>query len=125
MTTQDVMTTEQVAIRFYELAEGGQWGKILDELFSDDAKSIEPADAVGFPEMVTGLDKIREKGRIWEGMIEQFHGGYCKEPQVAGNFFVCVMGTDVTMKGEARTSMDEVALYKVHDGKIVSEQFFY
>lgn len=119
------MTTEQIAKQFYQLAQEGQWDKIQSELFSQDAQSIEPAGAVGFPEVVTGLDKIREKGQLWAGMVEQYHGGYCKEPQVAGNFFACAMGTDITMKGEGRTAMDEIALYKVQDGKIISEQFFY
>jgi ketosteroid isomerase-like protein len=32
---------------------------------------------------------------------------------------------DVTMKGQGRMKMDEIAVYGVKDGKIVSEQFFY
>ena len=47
------------------------------------------------------------------------------KPQVAGNFFVCIMGMDVTIKGQPRMKMDEVAVYEVKDGKIVLEQFFF
>jgi hypothetical protein len=32
---------------------------------------------------------------------------------------------DVTMKGQGRMNMDEIAVYEVKDGKIVKEQFFY
>jgi hypothetical protein len=32
---------------------------------------------------------------------------------------------DITFKGMGRVPMEEIALYKVADGKIVSEQFFY
>jgi len=35
------------------------------------------------------------------------------------------MGIDVTMKGKPRTKIDEVAVYEVKNGKIVTEQFFF
>jgi hypothetical protein len=126
MTTHDVatITTEEVAKRFYELAQQGNWDRIQDELYSENAKSIEPAHAQGL-QSVSGLDKIKEKARKWEAMIEQTHGGYCKEPQVAGNYFACAMGADITMKGQGRMMLDEIALYEVKDGKIVTEQFFF
>jgi hypothetical protein len=53
------------------------------------------------------------------------HGGYTGAPIVAGNFFSCTMGMDITMKGQGRMNMEEVCLYQVKDGKIVLEQFFY
>lgn len=118
------MTTKEVATRFHVLAQEGKWHQILDELYSEDATSSEPPGAQGLPN-VSGLDKIREKGKAWENMVEAVHDGYCGEPQVAGDFFTLVMGTDITMKGQPRQSMDEVAVYKVKGGKIVSEQFFY
>jgi hypothetical protein len=118
------MTTQQVAKRFYELAQQGNWIQIQDELFSRDAKSIEPPQAQGLS-TVQGLDKIKLKAKEWDNMVQETHGGYCNEPQVAGRYFTCTMGADVTMKGQGRIMMDEVALYEVSDGKIVSEQFFF
>lgn len=117
------MNTTEVAGRFHELAQQGNWDQILNELFSEDAESIEPPGSEGLP-TVRGLDKIEEKGKLWASMIEEVHGGYSNEPQVAGNYFVCTMGIDVTMKGQPRSKMDEVALYEVKNGKIVKEQFF-
>ncbi|MGC4103817.1 MAG: hypothetical protein QM738_20955 [Ferruginibacter sp.] len=38
----EIMTTEQVATRFNELAQQEKWFEIHDELFSDDVKSIDP-----------------------------------------------------------------------------------
>jgi hypothetical protein len=119
-----VMNTQEIAKRFYSLAQEGKWDQLQTDLFSREAKSIEPAHAQGL-QSVTGLDKIKEKGKIWESMIQEVHGGYCNEPQVAGNFFTCAMGVEMTMKGQGRSKMDEIALYEVKDGKIVSEQFFY
>ena len=37
-----VMTTQEVANRFNELAQTGQWDTIQAELFADNAVSIEP-----------------------------------------------------------------------------------
>jgi ketosteroid isomerase-like protein len=125
MTTQEaVMTTQDVANRFHELAQTGQWQQIQDELFADNAVSIEPEHSPGL-KTVSGLDAIREKGKQFGEMVEEMHGGYSNEPQVGGNFFALAMGMDVTMKGQGRMKMDEIAVYGVKDGKIVSEQFFY
>lgn len=118
------MNTQKIAARFYELAQQGNWDKIQDELFSTDAQSIEPEHSQGL-KTVKGIDQIREKGKQWNVMIEQVHGGYCNEPIVAGNHFACAMGLDVTLKGQPRMQMDEVAVYEVKDGKIVKEQFFF
>jgi hypothetical protein len=124
MTTETMLTTDQVAKRFYQLAQAGKWYEIQDELFSENASSIEPATSQGL-KTVTGLDAIKKKGKEWDAMIEEVYGGYCNEPQVAGNFFVCAMGVDCKMKGQPRGKMDEIALYEVRDGRIISEQFFF
>ncbi len=125
MTTQEgVMTTQDVANRFHELAQSGQWDKIQGELFADNSSSVEPAHSPGL-QTVEGIDAIRQKGKQFEEMVEEMHGGYSNEPVVAGSHFAVAMGMDVTMKGQGRMKMDEIAVYEVKDGKIVKEQFFY
>lgn len=106
------------------MAKEGKWDQIQDELFADNAKSIEPLGSPGL-QSVEGLEAIRQKGKQFNEMVEEMHGGYSSEPLVAGNHFSVAMGMDVTMKGMGRTKMDEIALYEVKDGKIVKEQFFY
>lgn len=123
-TSEAVMTTQDVANRFNELAQSGQWEKIQDELFAENAVSIEPPQSQGM-QSAEGLAAIKEKGKQFNTMVEEMYGGYSKEPQVAGNFFAVVMGMDCKMKGMDRSKMDEIALYEVKDGKIVKEQFFY
>jgi hypothetical protein len=122
-TMEKTMTTQEVADRFFELAQEGKFDLIVDELFDDNIRSLEPAGT--FLKDVQGLDKVKEKGVQWQAMIEEMHDGYTNKPQVAGNYFVCIMGIDVTLKGEPRKKIDEVALYEVRDGKIVLEQFFF
>lgn len=125
MTTQEgVMTTQDVANRFYELAQTGQWDQIQNELFAENARSIEPEHSPGLSS-VEGMDAIRQKGQQFAQMVEEMHGGYTGQPQVAGNHFSVAMGMDCTMKGQGRMKMDEIAVYQVNDGKIVKEQFFY
>ncbi|HEY6062423.1 MAG TPA: nuclear transport factor 2 family protein [Chitinophagaceae bacterium] len=122
-TAEAVMTTQEVANRYHELAQTGQWDKVQNELFADNAASIEPSGS-GL-QTVEGMPAIKEKGKKFAEMVEEMHGGYTTAPVVGGNFFSVGMGVDCTMKGVGRQKMDEVAVYKVKDGKIVSEQFFY
>ena len=123
-TLEAVMTTQEVANRFNELAQTGQWEQIQNELFADDAVSIEPKDSPGM-RSAEGITAIREKGKQFGEMVEEMHGGYSTAPVVGGRFFSVAMGMDCTMKGMGRQKMDEIALYEVKDGKIVREQFFY
>jgi hypothetical protein len=126
MPTQEaVMTTQQIADRFYELAQNANWDQIQDELYSDDAQSVEPPNVWQGQQMVTGLGAIKQKGKTFEEMVEAMHGGYTGKPIVAGNYFAVAMGMDATMKGSGRSKTDEIALYEVRDGKIVKEQFFF
>jgi len=125
MTTQEaVMTTQEVANRFHELAQKGDFSGIQNELYADNAVSIEPPKSQGM-QSVEGLDSIRKKGEDFNNMVEEMHGGYSTAPVVAGNHFSVAMGMDCTMKGMGRQKMDEIAVYEVKDGKIVKEQFFF
>lgn len=118
------MTTQDVADRLYELFEEGKWEQAQDELFSQNAKSIEPPNSPGLVS-VEGLDNIKKKGHQFNEMVEEMHGGYTGKPIVAGNYIAVAMGMDATMKGAGRMKMDEIAVYEVKDGKIVKEQFFF
>jgi len=122
-TAEKTMTTQEVADRFDELAQQGKFDEIQEELFDENVKSVEPSHSNW--QTVQGLDKVREKAKQWQDMVEEMHGGYTNKAQVAGNFFVCTMGMDVTIKGQPRMKVDEVAVYEVKDGKIVLEQFFF
>jgi hypothetical protein len=123
-TLEAVMTTQEVADRLSQLIKENKWKEAQEELFSQDAVSVEPPHAQGL-QTVQGLDAIKKKGEEFNQMVEEMHGGWAGEPIVAGNYIAVAMGMDVTMKGMGRSKMDEIALYEVKDGKIVKEQFFY
>jgi limonene-1,2-epoxide hydrolase len=122
-TLEKTMTTQEVADKFFEWSQMGKFDLIVDELYDENVKSLEPANSNW--QNVQGIDNIRTKAQQWQSMIEEMHGGYTNKPEVAGNFFSCIMGMDVTMKGQPRMKLDEVAVYEVKNGKIVLEQFFF
>ncbi len=123
-TLEAVMTTQEVANRMGELFKTNRWNLVQEELYSEDCESIEPAHAPGL-QSVKGLAAIKEKGKQFNEMIEEVHGGWNSEPIVGGNFISVAMGLDVTFKGQGRMKMDEIAVYEVKNGKIIKEQFFF
>lgn len=118
------MTTAEVANQLVEICRSGEWEKAYASLYADHAVSIEPAGGP-WPERCEGMDAIKAKGDQWGSMVEDFHGVEIEGPLVAGDYFTCTMKMDITMKGMGRSQNEEICLYKVEDGKIVSEQFFY
>jgi hypothetical protein len=118
------MTTKQTADRLVELGRQGKIEDILKELFSKDAVSIEANDMMG-PKEVKGLPAIIKKSEQFNSMVEEFHGARISDPVVSKDYFSISWWIDTTMKGQGRMQMDEICVYKVENGKIVSEQFFY
>ena len=60
MIAEQTRTTTEVAARFNELAKEGNFDKIQDELFADNAVSIEPSNSPGL-KSVEGLEGIKQK----------------------------------------------------------------
>jgi len=118
------MTTQAIAKRLVELCRQGQFDAAQDELFSKDAISKEPYSTPDFDQETKGLEAIREKGRKWENMVESVHHMEVSDPVVADQSFACTMRMDVTIKDKGRMDMTELCVYRVKDGKIVSEEFF-
>jgi ketosteroid isomerase-like protein len=119
------METKDIAKKLVDLCRKGDWSTAQQELYADNAKSIEPYATPDFPEKeITGLKNIKAKGEKFEGMVEKMHGITVSEPLIAGNTIAFTLAMDVTMKGQKRMSMPELCVYQVKDGKIVSEEFF-
>lgn len=120
------MQVQQIANRLVELCRAGEFERVYDELFADDAENIEmPAMAGGPLGNVKGLEAMRRKSAAWASGVEQTHSMTISEPLVAGNWFTLALTMDVTFKDRGRMAIEELCLYHVRDGRIVSEQFFY
>jgi ketosteroid isomerase-like protein len=122
-TLEAVMTTQEIANRLSTLFKENKWVEAQEELFSDDAESVEPPGAA--MQTVKGREGLKKKADDFNNMIEEVHGGYSGEPIVAGNHIAIAMGMDATMKEKGRMKLDEICVYEVRNGKIVKEQFFY
>ena len=121
------MTTQEFANQYVELIKNGRGAEIYDRYYSDDIICNEPAHAaaMGVPTLTKGIAAVMAKSKARMETIAEIHGGFCSEPLVAGNYFTVTMGRDITFKNGQRRKLDEVAVFEVKEGKIISETFFY
>ncbi|WP_020531515.1 nuclear transport factor 2 family protein [Flexithrix dorotheae] len=117
------MNTNEVAQKLVNFCRKGQYTEAQDELYSKDIVSIEPK---GTPtERAEGIAAIKAKAEQWSSMVEEVHSNVISDPVIAGNFFSIAMKTEATFKGMGRQTMEEVCVYEVKNGKVVTEQFFF
>jgi ketosteroid isomerase-like protein len=123
-TKNKVMTTQEVADRFNELAQQEKWFDIQDEFFADNVVSIDPPNSPYFG-YAEGKSDVRKKGENFVGQIEAVHSASTTTPLVTGNHFAVGREKDITVKSHGRIKISQIMLYEVKDGQIISEQFFY
>ncbi len=118
------MTTNEIAIQLVEMCRAGKVEEAKEELFAEGIISIEPAEGL-LPKESRGMDAIRKKAELFISHVENFYGSTISDPLVAGNYFSISWDTDIQMKGGERKTDSEMCVYRVKDGKIIFEQFFY
>jgi hypothetical protein len=121
------MTTQEIANRYYELACQGKWTEIQNELHHDSVICQEPEKAAlrGVSVLTKGKEAVMAKSVANREMIEAIHQQFCSEPLVGANFFSLALKRDVTFKTNQRMQLEEICVFQVEEGKIISEQFFY
>jgi len=125
MTTENkILTTQEIADRFNELAQQEKWFEIQDELFADNVKSIDPPTSPYFG-YAEGKTSVRKKGEDFVKQITALHHAHTTAPVTAGNRFAVGREMDVTATGYGRIQINEIMIYEVKDGQIISEQFVY
>jgi hypothetical protein len=123
-TETTVLTTQEVAARFHQLAQQEKWFEIQNEFFSENVRSVDPTNSPYFG-YAEGRDNVRKKGEDFVKRITAFHSASTTPPTVVGNYFVVGREMDVSVEGLGRIQLNEIMLYEVKDGQIVLEQFFY
>ena len=118
------MTTKEVANKLVAMCRDGKVEEAKLELFTEDTLSIEPKEGL-LPKETKGLKAIQQKAELFISLVDQFYGSTITDPVIAGDYFSVGWVTDIQMKGEERKTSGEICLYKVKDGKIISEEFFY
>jgi hypothetical protein len=122
MTSSETTTIGQ---KYVDLCKQGKFEACLQELFSDDAVSVEAWTPPGVEPITRGLSAIRAKGAAWV-RDHQIHAIELSGPFPLEQRFAVFFRFDVTNKpSQRRMSMEEVALFTVESGKIVREEFFY
>ena len=117
------MNTSEIAQRLVTLCRAAHWEAAQTELFAPDATSTEAEAMPGMARETKGRAAIIEKGRQFGAKIETVHALTVSDPLVAESAFAVTMGMDVTMKGQPRMLFSELCVYRVKDGKIISEEF--
>ena len=119
------MTIQEVADQLVKLTSEGKFAEASETLHSEDIVSMEAGAPPGGSRESKGIEAVRAKSEWWVANHE-VHSGKVEGPIVAGQFFTVSFKMDVTFKpSNRRFTMEEVALYKVVNGKIVYEEFFY
>lgn len=119
-----IMETKEIANQLVTWCKAGDFEKPYQELYSPNIVSIEN-DGTAEGARVEGFEGIKQKGEWWQENFE-VHSTEVSEPLVAQNWFSVRFDMDTTHKPSGhRSTMSEIAVYEVKDGKIVKEQFFY
>ena len=119
------MTIQEVADQLVKLCSQGKFAEATEALYSPDIVSVEASAPPGQSREVTGIAAVKAKGEWWIANHE-VHAASVEGPLVTHSHFAVTFKMDITFKPQSkRFQMEEIAIYKVVDGKIVYEEFFY
>ncbi len=119
------MSTQEVANKLVKLCSEGKFQEAVETLYGPDIVSMEAGAPPGQSRETKGLAAVKAKGEWWTANHE-VHSAKVEGPLVAGSHFAVTFKLDVTFKPQSkRFQMEEVGVYKVADGKVVYEEFFY
>jgi len=122
---RSTLTTQEVANALVKFCSQGQFHEAMDALYSPEIVSMEAGAPPGGSRESKGIAAVKAKGEWWVNNHE-VHSSTVEGPLVAGAHFAVTFKMDVTFKPQSRRfTLEEVAVYKVVDGKIVYEEFFY
>lgn len=117
------MKIDEIAERFVHWRNTDDAGRLRTELYSPGIVSIEE----GFDDEISevkGMEGLGKKGRALSRYFE-VHNIKASNPVVADNWFSLKFEIDTTDKRSGRRStLSEIGVYKVEDGKIVKEHYF-
>ncbi len=123
-TKQKIMKAKKIAKHLADLCEKNEFETAQKEFYAEDVVSIEPQATEDYAKETKGKENVLAKIRKFNDSVETFHNTKVSDPIVAGNSFAFTLFMDLKMKGRERMEMEEICVYEVKDGKIISEQFF-
>ena len=119
------MSVKDVAEQLVRLCREGNIQTCYDQLYSREILSIEPENFDGIKQ-AKGMEAVMLKLKEVAASVEEVHSTEIGDPIIAGNHFALTWKTVMTNKNSNRkTTVNEIAVFEVKNGKIVEEQFFY
>lgn len=115
------MTTQEIANRLVELCRAGNFEGAWDELFAPGWTTYELEEWGGA--IRHGKEEAQKASDEWRADMVEMHDMAVSDPLVSDDSFACTMMMDITTKSRGRVKETELCVYKVKDGKIVSERF--
>jgi len=115
-----MQTVTSISENLIELLKKQEFIKDYEELFSQEAESIDPLHSA-LPSLkgLTGLIE-REKAFLTRAKVNRVD---VSEAIHAGAYFTFKLSMNFSIEGKEH-HLDELCVYKVGQGKIISQQFF-
>jgi uncharacterized protein with von Willebrand factor type A (vWA) domain len=121
--TTSMMTVQEIADRLVGLCRSGRHDQAYQELFAKHASGHEMPQ---YPDSVTeGLDALLAKSAAWAENMGTILSMEVTDPLVYASHFAVGMGMEVEKADGTRSHEQEMCVYTVEDGKIISERFIY
>jgi ketosteroid isomerase-like protein len=98
----------------------GKAMEAFEKYYADDVVMQENSD-----EPRRGKDTNRKAEEEFFSSVEKWNGGACTATAVKGDVTFSEWEYDITFKGGKRVKMNQVAVRRWKNGKIVSERFYY
>lgn len=116
------MDVREIAADYAALVAAGQMDQAALKYWSDELVTREamPGDTAE----THGKAQAVAKAEGWYANHE-IHGFRSEGPFVNGDTFLILMELDVTPKGSDRMQIREVVGYRVAEGKVVEERYYY
>jgi hypothetical protein len=119
------MNTTEVGKKYVAFCREGKFDACLQELYSEDAVSVEAWAPPGVDRVTTGLRAIQAKGEAW-GRDHEIHRVELSDAFPLDDRFAVRFVFEVTNKpSNRRSTMEEIGVFTIENGKILREEFFY
>ncbi len=120
------MSELNIAQAYVALVKEGQHLELIKRFYTEDAASVEAVAMPGEERIAVGIDAIRGKSQ-WFDANFKVDSQEIRGPWPHGeDKFAVHMTFDMThLESGQSSSMDEIVVLTVRDGKISKEEFFY
>lgn len=120
------MTTQEIANNLVSKLSKGDFNGVYTDLFDyENVRHIEPQSPIEAFRDLTGVEAIRRKDQAMGEGIAEASLPQVGEPIIKPNAIALPYKMSLKLKDGNDLTIDEIIVYEVQEGKIISEQFFY